>query len=111
VSARDASAVEGTARAGTAVVQVTLSGPARASVVVSYRTLDGTAKAGKDYVRTSGTLMFAAGQTSKSLRIKLIADSKHEATERFYVVLVRPVGATLQRSRATVTIRDDDKGR
>jgi subtilisin family serine protease len=111
LTARDAAAVEGTARAGSAAVQVTLSGPSTSTVQVRYRTVDGTAKAGKDYVRTAGTLIFAAGQTARTPRIRLVADRKHEPTERFTVVLEIPVGATLGRSRATVTIKDDDPRR
>jgi serine protease AprX len=111
VSASDASAVEGTKKAGTAVVKVSLNAPATSAVRVKFRTVDGTAKAGKDYVKATGTLTFAVGQVAQSIRIHLIADNKHEPTERFTVVLSTPVGATLARARATVTIKDDDATR
>jgi serine protease AprX len=109
VSVRNTSVREGTVRAGVASVRVALNGAAPSNIRVGFRTVDGTAKAGRDYVRTSGTLTFSAGETVKTVRIRLIADKKREPTERFFVELRRPADATIARARATVTIVDDDQ--
>ncbi len=67
LSISDASVTEG--NSGTVLVPVTvrLSAPASGPVTVAYATQDGTATAGVDYVATSGTLVFAAGETSKTI--------------------------------------------
>ncbi len=38
-------------------------------MTVAYATADDTALAGSDYVATSGTLTFAAGETSKTIQV------------------------------------------
>lgn len=54
---------------------------------VDYATVDGTALAGEDYVATSGTLAFAAGELSRSFVVPLINDGLPEADENFRAVL------------------------
>src|SRR5207253_2133076 len=41
---------------------------------VDYATSDGTAQAGLNYTATSGTLNFAAGETSKTISVPVIDD-------------------------------------
>ncbi|MFO1159173.1 MAG: nidogen-like domain-containing protein [Reyranellaceae bacterium] len=57
----------------------------------------------------TGTLTFAAGETSKLVTVLVTADSVVEADEGFTVTLSAPTGgATLGTSTAVGTIRDDD---
>ena len=95
---------------GTVSVEVTLS-PARSTeVAVDWSTEDGTAVAGADYETGAGTIVFAPGETSKSLELAVIDDEAVEDEEVFHVRLANPVGdAEIVRSRATVTIIDDDR--
>jgi hypothetical protein len=55
---------------------------------MSFHTLDGTAKTSdSDYVAKTGTLMFAPGETMKTITIEVKGDSKKEANETFYLDL------------------------
>jgi hypothetical protein len=67
------------------------------SVSVNYATSNGTATAGLDYTAESGTLTFAPGQTSQSIKIPILDDGNDESvgSENFYVTLSNPVNATI----------------
>ncbi|HSI00225.1 MAG TPA: Calx-beta domain-containing protein, partial [Reyranella sp.] len=105
----DASFNEGSAAApGHATFTVTLSAAATAPVTVNFATANGTALAGSDYVATSGTLTFAAGETSKTITVNAIGDAVVEPNEGFTVVLSNPAGATLADATGAATIVNDD---
>ena len=87
---------------------VTLSRTSTGTVTVDYDTADGTATAGDDYTSTSGTLTFAPGEASKTIRVPTVEDTAQEQTETFTVTLASPGGATIQDGSATGTITDDD---
>ena len=80
------------------------------AVSVHYATTDGTAAAGADYVATSGTLSFAAGETAKTFSLTVNDDSIDEPDETISLTLSEPTGgASLGApSTATLTIADDD---
>ncbi|MBE9604195.1 pre-peptidase C-terminal domain-containing protein [Acetobacteraceae bacterium H6797] len=59
-------------------------------------------------VMPSGSVTFAAGETSKVITINVAGDSVFEADERFRVVLSDPQGATIGTGAATGVIRNDD---
>jgi hypothetical protein len=62
-----------------------------------------------DYVTASGTLRFAAGETSKTIQIPLINDSYVEPDESFTISLRNiSAGSTVGTSIAIVTIQSDD---
>src|SRR5262249_43816508 len=73
-------------------------------------TSDGSALAGLDYRRTSGSLTFAAGKTSKTFVVRLIDNSRKESTERMWLRLSRPTGGAKLGTplRASLTIFDND---
>ena len=95
---------------GTVTITVTRSGGSDGAVSVSYATSNGTATAGSDYTATSGTLNFAAGETSKSFTIPIINDTAVEGLETVSLTLSSPTGgATLgSQATATLTITSDD---
>src|SRR2546427_392758 len=95
---------------GKAVIKVTRSGGTASGVTVDYATSDGTATDGSDYIATSGTLTFAAGQTSGTFTIPIIDDALDEPNETVILTLSNPTGgATLgTRSTAVLTIVDND---
>src|SRR5262249_28646962 len=83
-------------RAGTATLPGGRLGGSAGAATVDYATSDGTATAPDDYTATSGTLAFAAGETSKSFTIPIVDDSLAEPTETVNLALANPTGgATL----------------
>ena len=102
------SAVEGDAGTTTMQLPVLLSAPSVVPVSVHYASADGAATAGSDYVATSGTLTFPAGQAAASVPVEIIGDTKVEPPESFTVVLSSPAGATLGSAVGSGTILDDD---
>jgi hypothetical protein len=84
--------VEGNSGTKAVTFTVTLSNATDVPVAVSYATADGSATAGGgDYVAKSGTVSFAAGETSKTLTVAVNGDRRGEHGEFFYVHLT---GAT-----------------
>ena len=110
VSIGDASATEGSSLSFT----VRLSFAAKDTVTVNYDARvddtagDDAAVLGQDFVPTSGTLTFNAGDTAKTVTVPTYQDVFDEADETFWVQLTSASGATLRDSTATGTILDDD---
>jgi Calx-beta domain-containing protein len=108
VSVGNASVLEGDIGTATLSLPVTLSGPSGREVDVDYATSGGTANAGSDYTAKSGTLVFAAGDTSKQIDVTVTGDLLVEGNETFTVTLSSPFNADLGTSVATGTITNDD---
>jgi hypothetical protein len=109
LSIADGSVVEGTGGTGpTMHMSVTLSAASGRQVTVHYAVAGGTATAIADFTAVSGTLTFAAGQTSKTIDVPVVPDALNEADETVIATLDTPVAATISRATATGTILDDD---
>jgi chitinase len=87
---------------------LTLSRTSTRPVTVRWSTAKGTARSGSDYVSASGTLTFAAGQTGKTVTVRVKGDRTREATETFHLRLSRPTGATIADGNALGSIVNDD---
>ena len=85
---------------------MTLDEAASGTVTVDYATADGSAEAGDDYTAASGTLSFAAGETSKTISVAIDDDIDNESDETFTVTLSNASGADLGTQAATGTIRN-----
>ena len=83
---------------------VTLSPASDEAVTVDYATANGTAVAGGDYKAKSGTLTFAAGQTSRTVQVSLIDDDLEEDQETLDLNLTNPSGAAISDAQGTGTI-------
>ncbi len=105
----DTTVAEGDTGTASAVFTVTLTPAASQEVRVAWATANGTATAGADYTAASGTLVFAAGQTTKTIAVPVLGDQLLEPDETFLVNLTSPVGATINRAQATGTLRDDEQ--
>jgi Ca2+-binding RTX toxin-like protein len=99
-------------KAGTASFVVLLGGPSgqssNSTVTVDYATANATATAGTDYVAASGTLTFAAGETTKTVVVDLVDDATVEGFERFGLNLSNASGATLLDAKAGAVIGASD---
>ncbi len=92
------------------VFTVSLSGTPSEAVRVNYRTADRTATvADRDYIARSGTLQWAAGDSSpKTISIPVRGDLKVEPNEQFVVNLSNPRNATLADRQGLGTIHNQD---
>ena len=96
--------------AGTAdfLFTVQLSNPSEKEVQVSYSTADLTARRGSDYIAVPvsppATLVIPAGALSRTLAIRVLADSVDERPESFFVILRRAEHAFIQDAVGIATI-------
>ena len=104
----DASISEGDSGSAQLSFTVTLSQAATGPVTVNYATANGTATAGSDYTALSGTLTFAAGETTKTITVPITGDTAVEANETFTISLAGASGATIADGSATGTIVNND---
>ncbi len=90
---------------------VTLSRSHPEPVTVRYVTSDRTATAGSDYVSTAGTLAFAANETSRTVRVRVLDDDHDEGPETLVLTLSAPAPSQvrLADAEATGTISNTDR--
>jgi hypothetical protein len=103
-------------------VTITRSGDTSFPASVNYATSDasgangcgtntGAASARCDYIATSGTVNFAAGETSKTVLIPLWSDSYSEGAETFSIILSNPGGLNVSLgSPSAVNITINESG-
>jgi hypothetical protein len=104
----DVTITEGNTGTRAANFTVTLSKASGQPVTVNYATANNTATAGSDYQATSGTLTFAPGETTKTIRVLVIGDRKAEANEAFVVTLSNETNAILANIQGAGMIVDDE---
>ena len=93
---------------GNLSIAVTRSGNVSGTATVNYATANGTALAGTDYSSMSGTLTFAANETSKAITVPILSDSIKESAETFTITLSgASSGTTIGDAVATITIAAD----
>lgn len=79
-------------------------------VTVDYYTVDDTAVAKNDYLPVNGFLVFADGETSKTIEIPLLDDETYEGDESFNIVLSNAQGGAALGLpvEALIMINEDD---
>lgn len=87
---------------------VILSNASEPDVTVAYTTTAGTAGSPGDYTAVSGTLTFAAGQTSMLISVLVNGELAEENHETFSLSLSSPVNATINDGTGVGTIQNDD---
>ncbi len=108
LSIDDVTVTEGDSGSVDATFTVTLSEPTAGVVTVDFATDDRTATDPDDYTSVSGTLIFQAGQTTKTVTVAVRGDTLDEDDESFVVDLSNATNAPLAKSEGTGTITDDD---
>jgi Calx-beta domain/FG-GAP-like repeat len=114
VSVGNLSGVEGNTGTTAFTFNVTLSAAYDAPVTVAYATADVPryygpgATAGVDYTAASGTVTFAAGDTSRPVTVLVNGDRLAEDSESFFVRLTNPTNAFIATAEGFGTILDDE---
>jgi chitinase len=112
VSVEDAPPVpEGDAGTTDATFAVTLSRGSSSEITVAYAAVAGTALVPDDIQSASGTVTFAAGDTSEDVNVPVVGDIVDESDERFTVELSNPQGALAADMEGKGFITDDDTTR
>jgi hypothetical protein len=103
--------IEGDAGTSSADVTVTLSSAPVIATTIGYATENASALSGSDYTATSGQLVFAAGEQSKTISIPIIGDTTTEKVEAFYLNLVSTTNGALNptQKQAGIAVFDNDK--
>ena len=104
VSIGDVTVVEG----NIAVFTVMLSAPSGQDVTVKYATANGSAKANQDYTAASGSLKFAAGETTKTISVNVGSTIVGNASKQFAMNLSSPLNALFADRNALATILDSN---
>ncbi|MGI9250784.1 MAG: Calx-beta domain-containing protein [Pseudohongiellaceae bacterium] len=117
VAASQANVVEGTDSTVTFTISLNSmpSATGETAVTVDYATegvSNNPATAGSDYTAASGTVIFAANETSKTVMVNITNDNLYEQfNEQFQMQISNPrpsVSNQIGTSTATVTIADDE---
>lgn len=91
-----------------AFLTVNLSSPRPESISVDYATANGTATGGSDYATTTGTLVFAPGELTKTIVVPTLDDAVFEGKETFVVNLANSMGGVILDSQGIATIFDNE---
>lgn len=89
-------------------VRVWLDRPPVAPAELDYETENLSALAGSDYVRTTGTLKFAVGETEKIISIPVNGDTVVESNETLMVKITAVSGVLVGQAQAACIIANDD---
>lgn len=80
------------------------SGP----LTVNYTTLNGTATEGSDYTNTSGSIVFADGEITKTISVPILDNNIYELNKSFTVKLTSVSVGDITSATATVNITEND---
>jgi hypothetical protein len=95
---------------GSTTFIVNVSDPSDSPGTVFRTTADGMVTTWNNYTNQSGVLIFAAGETSKTISVPVLEDLIYEGTENFYVNLFDPSNAIIVDAQGIGTILDNDTG-
>ena len=107
ISINDVTVTEGNTGTTSETFSVSLSYAYNQAITVHYQTADESATAGSDYTAASGDVIFAAGETSKTIPVAVIGDRSAEPTETFAVNLTTS-DAFIADGQGVGTILDDE---
>ena len=105
VSVDNPTVTEGDSGTKTLTFTLTMSEAPTEAINVSYSTAPGSATANDDYVPVSGSVAFAAGQTSATVSVQVVGDLVDENDETFTLTATYDG----QSANGTATIVDNDE--
>ena len=108
ISISDVTVTEGDTGITSAVFTVSLSAASGKPISISVATAADSAHSGVDFQTLAQTLNFAAGQTSLTATVSVIADGLTEPNETFFANLTNPVNVTIADAQGVGTIVNDD---
>jgi uncharacterized delta-60 repeat protein len=90
-----------------AVIEVLREGNLAGKIYVTFMTLPGTATPGLDYLTINTNLVFADGETNKTVLVPVIYDTLQEVQETAFLALTNPINCILSSpSNAVLKIVD-----
>lgn len=90
-------------------VVMTLTGENKTNAIVTFSAVPAVALSGIDYeVLTASPLIFAPGETSKTIAVRIVGDEVKEAKETFAIKAFNPQNVYLSKDNVIITIEDDD---
>ena len=109
IGINDVTVTEGNSGTTNATFIINLSNISTETITVDYATASGTATtADLDYNKANGTISFTPGETSKTVNIAIVGDTKSENPETFTVNLSNATGGTIAKAIGVGTITNDD---
>jgi hypothetical protein len=104
----DARAAEGDTGSAPLTFLLSLEQPSILPVSVNVTSADRTATAAVDYAPVATTIVFAPGETTRSVAVSLMGDAIVEDDESFALLLSGPVNAVIADGEAVGTIVNDE---
>lgn len=108
VTVSDVSQNEGNSGSTNFPFTITLSNASYQSVTVPYQTADGTAAAPGDFTALNSSVVFAPGETTKTVNVAVAGDTAIESDENFFFNLGTATNATVTDGQGVGTIQNDD---
>lgn len=108
ISVRNTSVTEGNKGSKDAEFILTLDQTSNKSITVDYATINETAEAGSDYEPASDRITFQPGQKRKTIKVPVLGDTDREDDETFQLSISNATNATIDKSSATGTIKNND---
>lgn len=96
---------------GSAKIEVQRTGDLSTAVTIKFTTTDGTAKAFEDYDASSGELLFAANESSKTFLVNIHDGGGTESIEDVQLTLSEPSDGAMLGSRSSAIIQIFDATR
>ncbi|MBA2702609.1 MAG: SBBP repeat-containing protein [Blastocatellia bacterium] len=94
---------------GSALLTVTRSGSTAGTAAVDYLSFDDSAHQSSKFILATGSVSFAAGETSKSIKVLIIDNALVDGNQTLYLNLTDSSGAGLNSpGRTALTIVDND---
>ncbi len=108
LTAASVAVAEGNSGVSTAEVTLILSQASPVPVSIGFSTVAGTATAGFDFEPTNGVVVFAPGERTNVVSVRILGDTVLEKDETLTLDFTVPAGVTAPAAATVITILNDD---